>query len=395
MHASLHRRTTPALVTALLLVGILVAIAPAAEAHAAAKPMPWETRILHDNKDDHGGDKEVTTQSGHELHALDLQELYDEARDQDVIHFRIVFDGGWSSATVGDKPTLRDVVTFKADGEALEFAFTTDDNEAFSGTFDAVSVEPEHVYNTDEPDRNRRVLVGVLERAAHGLDVGTELTDFQVVSYSGDNEGDVMGEDDPDDGTGTWFVAAGYEVAGPVQYASLEVTPASIATQVGTNETIFIDIVNLIDEDDLGKSRQAQEITVAAVVPDGFDASLHLQEYRPLTFTRTWERGEEQQVHLFFEAPEPVEGTVFVGITTDKGGSLVKEVPVTVTAATEDGNETEDATETETHTETGTATDDANATEDEGTPGQREVLPGPALGVVLLGILLWTGRRRR
>jgi hypothetical protein len=175
--------------SAMLLLGSVLSMAVPASAHGAAPALPYMTRLLADYNDDWLG-----VQDGHNLVALDAYPQYN-ATLGDVLVLRLIMNGGWApqSAATGT-PALAEHVTFKANGQDKEFAFTTEDNLAFASEvgFDAVRGPFPQMDAAGAPDGERFFVEGLATFASLAVKPGDALSDWLVTGEAGDSEGDVM-----------------------------------------------------------------------------------------------------------------------------------------------------------------------------------------------------------
>lgn len=231
----------------LTLAVLLVLALPAVRAHAPPPAQEYETRILADYNDDWFG-----TQDGHNLVSLDIREGYNATLGDNVLIFRLMISGGYAAAPFGGGSELRDVITFKADGQEKELEFATADNVAFTGTFDAVH-GPEPVLVNGAQDGTRVFVTGVARFSTLGIQSGSNLTDWFVNGFAnamaGDNmpEGLAPGAPEPPnpsippdpgnpDGDPVWFDIGEYTVRAPDYYVSVAAEPATLTLTASTEE---------------------------------------------------------------------------------------------------------------------------------------------------------------
>lgn len=161
-------------------------VAPAAFAHPLYPDQdpeaPCEVRLLH-NAEDTWGPHAGVFENGHDLIALDVWEIHDEASNGPALVFQLYLDGGFA----GDgEPTLRNDLHFNVDGEPMVFSVKTDDNTEFYGDFD------DHSAPVEIGDGTRFYVLLTLSYASMGLDESVELTDFEVIGYADGEEKDRM-----------------------------------------------------------------------------------------------------------------------------------------------------------------------------------------------------------
>lgn len=231
----------------IVLAGILLAsfAIPTAYAHAPPPAKEYETRVLADYNDDWFG-----TQDGHNLVSLDVQEAYNATFGENVLIFRLMISGGY--AATGGGTMLTDHITFKADGQDRELTFSTADNAAFTGTFDAV-YGPEPVLVDGAQDGSRVFITGVSRFSTLGIDPGSKLTEWFVVGHADDAEADKMPEglapglpEPPGTSGQVWFDIGEYTVRAPDFYVSVAVEPAALALAPGNTSMLNVTVKNLL-----------------------------------------------------------------------------------------------------------------------------------------------------
>lgn len=221
---------------------------PLAGAHAPPPAKEYEMRILADYNDDWFG-----TQHGHNLVSLDLREAYNATLGDNVLIFRLMISGGYAGENPVANPlpkpaALRDVITFKADGQDKGLEFVTADNVAFTGTFDAV-YGPEPVLVDGAQDGTRVFVTGIARFSSLGIQAGSKLTGWFVNGFAdttaADNmpEGLAPGAPEPPGTDGqVWFDIGEYTVRAPDYYVSLtasalELTLGAAIPDEAGNET--------------------------------------------------------------------------------------------------------------------------------------------------------------
>lgn len=227
----------------LTMMTIMLLVAPFAAARPAPEPRGQEVRLLHDHEDDWG--RSTSTEDGHDLVALDLRETYDPETGEAHLVFRLIMAGGYARFSLDDTEVLRETIAFQADGVNMSFEITTEDNEAFNGTFDAVE-GPLVVMRADgAPDAGRFAVEGTLVTADHGLEVGTNLTGFTVQGRADNDTADDMGIE-PASGIAAY--APEYIVQGPVMYATLDTSLDALHTSIGAQESVEVEVTNLLND---------------------------------------------------------------------------------------------------------------------------------------------------
>ncbi|MBW3582818.1 MAG: hypothetical protein KY455_06935 [Euryarchaeota archaeon] len=332
------RRLPATLLVTLITLMLLV---PATSAHPARDPCDWEQRLIHDHKDDLSGSA-VEKKHGHELHALDLVEAWDEELG-DVLAFRLLYEGGYApDQLVGGDPKpdkLRDVLTFKADGDTHTFEWTTTDNKAFSGTFDKI-VQPKELTKAcdstqkDEGHLGQRYVVeGWVAFEEHGLAKGMTIKDHKVDGYADSTKADTMDGSARTNEDDASFHLAAYEIGARPKIIDLALDWKTVDMKVGENKTVVATVTNRLDKDQ-----------AARVVYDGpamAGGVFHLNdeigyERGEMAFPMASGKGAENSIHLYLVPEEPLsDKTVTVHLYGDMGdytGHVTKSLTLTATA---------------------------------------------------------------
>lgn len=299
--------------TALLLASCLL-LAATASAHTAAPPRSHEARLLHDCNDDYYGSDAFGGQDGHELHALDVFEAWDEALGN-IVTFRLTL--------AGEGPGTIDL-SLKAGSASKTYQWSTT-GAAWSGTFDEVEGPFQAKRADGTPDGDRLVLHGIVKQSKLGSD-GTRLTDYVVQSSVDGDDADAMpGYDGGITGScSDEFQRPDYRLAGPIQYADLTLERSSVTLDVDQEVFLQVTATNKLRD-------QAQRVTISPTAEAGVDVEMHnpdtnaYDDELTLDLNKKDGGGDAKIAHVAITGTEPgSEGTVTVEVTTSAGGRLVK-----------------------------------------------------------------------
>lgn len=317
---------------------VLVACLPSGVAHGAPDPPEWMTRLLADYNDDFGGpDGHSAVRDGHELIALDVQEAYNSTLRQDTLVFRFVMNYGYDSDTT--RPELKDVLTFKAKGQTATKELRTSNNQAFTGSFDAVGAPSAVLKSDGTTDGTRFYISGTLRYETLGLKVGDKLSEFFVQGYAGSAMADHMVggytvgnqriEQEPpsEQADPQAYRKTDYTLLGPVKYARSEIDRPSVSAKPGENVTITWRITN-----NVGRS---QTFTLTNSAPSNVAVGMHSGQFSKDRLVISLQAGVTATVHVYV-TPEPGAraGAVTLDLETSLGGHLTHAIDVSVASAT-------------------------------------------------------------
>lgn len=318
---------------------------PSSAAHAAPDPPEWMTRLLHDFNDDWGGDDgQGLTRDGHDIFALDLQEAYNATLGGNVLVFRLSLNFGYNADAT--KPELKEVLTFKAKGQAVAKEFRTSDNQKFQGTFDAVSGPFPMLKSDGTRDGGRFYVEGALKYDTLGLKVGDKISDFFVQGYAGTQAADHMvggytvgaqkveTEPPSEQSSPTSYRRNEYPLQGPVMYLRSEMRPTTLESSPGKNQTITWSITNT-----LGKE---QAFTLTTKAPAGVTVTLHGPKFNQGSFKLA--AGLTSTVHAYVTPDESAaSGPLEFSVVTNLGGKQDHRVDLTFVGANGETSPTLDA----------------------------------------------------
>lgn len=316
-----------------LALAVLLLVAAATSAHGPPAKRDQDFRLLADHNDDCGDDADVSGCHGtHDLVGLDVLERHDGGLG-DVVAFRLILNGGSGS--------LRDVLTFKADGAAKSFELRTSDNQAFQGDkgtdrFDSVARFP--ATNPDGSTDGSRFVVEATVRLATLGGAGAKLTDYKVEAYAGTAKGDYMpggyvnglGIDtaNPPQGEGVtnFNRVNGYVLTGPTYYTTVDV-PASATLAADGQTVVPIRLTNPFRS-------TAQTATVTVAGADGFTATwVGANGADPAVEDLAKGGSGTAELRLRGDGHAPTAGTLTITVTTNLGGRSVHTLPYEITAA--------------------------------------------------------------
>lgn len=328
MSPSLRRRAL------LLIIGATALVAPMAAAHGAPNPPEWMTRLLADYNDDFGGpDGHSAVRDGHDLIALDIQEAYNATLAKDTLVFRFALNYGWDGDS--SRPELRDVLTFKAKGQTVTRELRTNDNQAFTGTFDAVSA-PEPVKKSDGTVDGARFYFSAMVRyETLGVKVGDKLSDFFVQGHAGTAMADHMvggytvgsqriDQEPPSEQSDPQaYRRSEYPLRGPVMYARSDLDKGAATLRPGDNVTVTWRITNTVG--------RPQTFVLAAASPSGVKVGMHSSQYSESRLVINIQPGVTATVHVYLTASAGAKsGPVGLDLETSLGGHMQETVDVTV-----------------------------------------------------------------
>lgn len=296
-------------------ISLLVALAliATASAHTAAPPKSHEVRLLHDCNDDYFGGDALGSNQGHELHALDLYEAWDENLGNTVV-FRLTFAGEGAG-------TIQ--LETQAGSSSKSYEWTTT-GSTWSGTFDRVEGPFQAKTADGADDGDRLVIHGIVKQSKLGA-IGAKLSGYSVQSSQGGQDADSMpGYDGNIAGScSDQFERPDYSLAGPIQFASLALDSKSVSLDDGEKKFIQVTVSNKLRD-------QAQTVTISANGGQGVDVQMHnsatnaYSDELSLDLNKKGSGSDSKVAHVSISATAPGNGVIEVILTTEAGGRVTE-----------------------------------------------------------------------